>query len=215
MRSLFLDLLFPSLSLDRSPGAWLTPQEQDALRAHPLLFDKRQLLRNGVQSIERLVASASYGSSPLLREAICRFKYRGMTPYVDALSRMMVQTSHFIPAWPAAVLTPVPLHWTRRFRRGFNQAAVLANAIARERDWPMMELLVRTRPTGSQAKRDHRERRAALANAFSFVGGPVPERVILVDDIVTTGATLEACAAALREAGVVRIEAVTLVVAFG
>ena len=214
MRDFLLDLLYPKLSLERRSGSWLTDDERSALRAHPLRFEGAQLLKEGLPGIDRLVAASSYGSAPLLREAVRRFKYRGMSDYAQELGRMVAKASCFLPEWPPPILCPVPLHWTREYLRGFNQAQVLADAVHAVRGWPVASLLVRTRATGSQAKRSRSERRSALGGAFAWTGGEPPPRVVLVDDVVTTGATLDACATILREAGVPRVDAVTLAVAF-
>lgn len=215
MRTFLLDLLFPSVPLGREPGARPALEDrEEALRAHPLRFEGHVLPRRGLPSVDRLVCGASYASSPLVQEAIRRFKYRRMSAYGDELGRMLAETSAFLPSFPSPVLCPVPLHWSRRFLRGFNQARVLADAVALSRGWPVVELLVRVRPTGSQAKRTHVERRTALEGAFAWRGESVPSRVILVDDVVTSGATLDACARALKEAGVARVDAITLAVAF-
>jgi len=106
----------------------------------------------------------------------------------------------------ALVVVPVPLHWTRRFSRGFNPAALLADGLAGALGLPVMRKALRRRRRGRrQVGLGRRERRRALAGVFVAPRrGARPLRgrdVLLVDDVVTTGATLEACAEALRKAG--------------
>jgi ComF family protein len=214
MRSFLLDLLFPSLPLGREPMAGSHDSGGEGLRAHPLCFEGRALIRRGMPSLDRLVCGASYAASPVVQEAIRRFKYRRGMEYGEHLGRMLVATAAFVPTWPPPVLCPVPLHWTRQFTRGFNQAEVLATAVSAARGWPVASLLRRMRPTGAQAKRCSAERRRALDDAFAWCGDRIPLRVVLVDDVVTTGATLDACARVLREVGVARVDAITIAVAF-
>ena len=114
----------------------------------------------------------------------------------------------------AACVVPVPLHPWRRVRRGFNQAADLA----RELDRPVVHALWRARPTGAQAGLTAAARRRNVRRAFvvspllrisvraRFIEGKV---VVLVDDVRTTGATLNACAEVLKRAGAREVRALT------
>jgi ComF family protein len=104
----------------------------------------------------------------------------------------------------------VPLHPRRLRARGFNPAAVLARTVAREAGAPFAAgLLVRLRDTPSQTGLDRRARRANVRGAFALRGADrPPETVWLVDDVVTTGSTLEECARALRRAGARRVVAI-------
>jgi ComF family protein len=96
------------------------------------------------------------------------------------------------------VIVPVPLHWTRRFRRGFNQAELLAHGVARATGVPCVPaLLRRVRRGRRQRGLSRRERRAAFAGIFAASARARGARVLLVDDVVTTGATLQAAAGAL------------------
>ncbi|MDI5987123.1 ComF family protein [Halomonas sp. M4R5S39] len=106
-------------------------------------------------------------------------------------------------AWPAAVV-PVPLHPRRARERGFDQAGWLARRLARRSGRPLIEA-ERRRDTRSQRGLDRRERRANLRGAFR-VEAALPSGVVLVDDVMTTGATLDALAAACRRAGAERVE---------
>lgn len=110
------------------------------------------------------------------------------------------------PPVPDAVVA-VPLGRRRRRARGFNQVTPIAVALAELLGVPLLEPLVRVRETAPQAERGPDERCSNVACAFTC-SAPVPRRVCLVDDVLTTGATLGAAAAALQQAGATRIEAV-------
>src|SRR5947199_10762210 len=108
-------------------------------------------------------------------------------------------------------LVPVPLHPSRRRRRGFNQAAQIATALSRRCGLLVADCLERTGGGGrmSQVGRGREERLDALDGLIRVrPGAPVPMRALLVDDVVTTGSTLVACAGALAQAGVREIGAV-------
>lgn len=112
------------------------------------------------------------------------------------------------------LVVPVPLHRSRRWQRGYNQAEVIAREVARCLHVPMRtDLLVRWRRTETQTALSVEEKAANVAGAFRTRGGCPARHILLVDDVFTTGATLAACIQALRAvcpAGEVRISAATL-----
>jgi predicted amidophosphoribosyltransferase len=112
----------------------------------------------------------------------------------------------FPPAARRPVLVPVPLHPRRLRPRGYNQAALVADALARRVGLEVADCLARTGSAATQVGRGRAERRSGPAGSIES-RGPVPDRALLVDDVATTGATLGACAAALRVAGCVEVAA--------
>ncbi len=110
-----------------------------------------------------------------------------------------------VPAgWGVQAVTAVPLHPVRMRERGFNQAELLGRQVAAGLDVPYLPALSRSRATGNQAKRHAKERLNALDDAFTTAAN-LPETMLLIDDVMTTGSTFLSCASALREAGVRQI----------
>ena len=130
------------------------------------------------------------------KAAIHRLKFSGWRDVGAALAGAMIASD---PP-PADVITWVPLARSRLVERGYDQARALAGAIARELDAPLVRLLRRVAPTAPQARRRGAERRLAMRDAFA-PRRPAPPRILLVDDVLTTGATAAACAESLRGAG--------------
>jgi ComF family protein len=113
----------------------------------------------------------------------------------------------------AELLLPVPLHWTRLFRRRYNQAALLAHAIHAAGGPPVApDWLVRRRRTPSQGRLGPAAREANVRGAFALRAGRAVagRRVVIIDDVLTTGATVEECARVLRRAGAAWIGVLTL-----
>jgi ComF family protein len=106
----------------------------------------------------------------------------------------------------------MPMHWRKRWERGFNQAELLAEPVAKRLGLPLKRNLRRTRHTQAQAGLDEAARRANLRGSFTVVAGEQlsGQHVLLIDDVFTTGATLRAASAALKSAGAARVSALTL-----
>lgn len=105
------------------------------------------------------------------------------------------------------VLVPVPLHWARLRKRGFDQALELAKMIARHKGIPLRaDLLCRARNTAAQSYLDAGQRLNNLKNAFVASRHSMPRHVALVDDVMTTGTTVRECTKVLLKAGVERVD---------
>jgi ComF family protein len=143
------------------------------------------------------------------RALVRALKFRGAVGLVDAMAAQMAAN-----APPGLLegrsLVPVPLHPARRRRRGFNQAEQLAVRLARRAGLALSDCLERSAggARSSQVGRGREERLRAVEGIRLRAGAAVPLRVLLVDDVVTTGSTLAACAAALERAGVREVGAV-------
>lgn len=153
-------------------------------------------------------AAVAYG--PTARTVALGLKYGGRTAYAAAVARLMLR---HMPA-DAALLVPVPLHRWRLWSRGYNQAALIADALARLSGVPGdARLLQRHRATPPLRDHSPRARRLAVRGAFRLAphAGPVirDRALVLVDDVHTSGATTDACVATLRAGGAASVTILT------
>ena len=148
-----------------------------------------------------LAACAAFAYEGPMRRALAALKYTGASRLAPILAELSLPTLDQVArmAGPAA-LVPIPIHRERLATLGYNQAALLAEALARRRRMRVTAALRRDRPTTKQHRLNRVARLQNLRGAFA-AAGRAPPVVILVDDIITTTATLEACASVLREAG--------------
>ncbi|MFH1639271.1 MAG: ComF family protein [Chloroflexota bacterium] len=144
------------------------------------------------------------------RDAVHQLKYNRLRILAPELAQLMTEHLAGYPV-PGNVLVPVPLHPKRLRERGYNQSGLLARELGRRLKLPLNETcLVRQRDTSPQVGATLAERRANVAGAFRCRDFSLQGKgVILVDDVVTTGATLDACAAALKAAAVVSVWGLT------
>jgi len=146
-----------------------------------------------------------------LRKAMHWLKYRGRTALADPLGGLMAEYWAQHPM-QFDVIVPVPLHADRLRKRGYNQAALLARQMARRVGLMEEEqTLVRQRSTSRQVDLNAKQRKQNVRDAFHCSGdGLAGKQILLIDDVCTTGATLEACAIALLAGGARNVQALTL-----
>ena len=156
--------------------------------------------RARLRSLTRLRSAVAYEGP--VADAVHRFKYEGWRRLAEPLGQLLAERL-VMEGLAARWLVAVPLHPDRQRERGFNQAELLAADLRRRLGvFEPFGRLVRTRRTPPQVGRDRLRRFENVRNAFEWHGAPLGgEAVLVVDDVATTGATLDACASALREAG--------------
>jgi competence protein ComFC len=210
-----IDVLFPRACAGCGTGPWpfcgtctgeLVPLEPPWCRrcGRPSHTDVDRCRDCPPAPIESARAAFAYRGPA--REAVRRLKFSGWRGVGDALAAALAA----LGPPPADAVTWVPLASRRRAERGFDQARVLARALARRLDLPAAAFVRRTKATSPQARRTREERLEAMRDAFACIPQkPVPARLLLVDDVLTTGATASACAAALHEGGAREIHLVT------
>ncbi len=157
---------------------------------------------------DRLLAAWRY--EPPLDRVIQALKFGRLFYLGDELARHLAERFHD-QAVECDVVVPVPLHWSRQLVRGYNQAEEIARPLARRLGLPLLRGLRRRRRTPPQTRLNRRGRAANLRDAFRArrQARLCDRTILLVDDVVTTGATLSAAAASLQSAGAYRVVALT------
>jgi ComF family protein len=156
-------------------------------------------------------AAYSFGSyEGTLRDLIRLFKYSRIESLSKPLSRLLLDA--LPPGQHFHLVTPMPMHWYRRWQRGFNQTELLAKPVARELKVPAARVLKRVRVGKRQAGLGATARRNNLHRAFQLGRGARVEgkNILLIDDVLTTGTTLAAASAVLKAAGAKQVCALTV-----
>jgi len=169
------------------PGCWQRPTEIDGIRS-PFRFDE------------------------VIRKAIHELKYRNLKAISPRLAELLADYLKENPL-PGEVLAGVPLHPRRLRERGYNQSSLLARELGKRIDLPVIEnCLIRVKQAQPQVKAvDVEERRRNVADAFVCRDERVKgKQIILIDDVCTSGATLESCAATLKSKGAASVWGLTL-----
>lgn len=154
-------------------------------------------------------ARAVLAYDDLTRPLVLALKHAGRKDGVKLFANWIAQIVPNIDE--IDLIVPVPAHWTRLFERGYNQAAWLAQALGKQsrKTW-RPDVLIRHRKTGSQNGLSLKGRQRNVQGAFKVVRRLDGMSILLVDDVYTTGATLEACAKALKRSGARNVYAVSL-----
>jgi ComF family protein len=177
------------------------------LNRFPLDDDGRcALCRLGLNGFDAVYSYGSYEGS--LRRLIHLFKYGGVQPLAGVFGKFLALALPREESFD--LIIPMPLHWTRRWQRRYNQAALLAREISKRWNVPVKSVARRRRATAPQAGLTHAKRRDNVAGAFSVKQKLDGLHVLLVDDVLTTGASASACARALKRAGADRVTVLAL-----
>jgi ComF family protein len=140
--------------------------------------------------------------SELFQQLMHYFKYQGYTAIADYLAASVIEivenTYDFI--------TAVPLHHTKKRERGFNQSEILAQKIGHLKDIEYADILERMKYTSSQTRLSRSQRKENMTDAFKMVREVKNKSLLIVDDVITTAATLNECARILKDAGAARVD---------
>jgi ComF family protein len=211
----FLDALFPIHCLGcGKEGGWLCADCLGAVRISPLLlcpgcgrFSPAGTTHRACDKSTPLDALVSFYhyADPVLRGLVKEYKYHGAADIENILAGLTAAgvRSHRTFFSEKAVVVPMPLHPSRERERGFNQAAAIGAATARALGVATAQPLSRVRRTAEQARLSAAQRGENCDRAFKSV--PLVGEIILVDDVITSGATMAAAAKALKKAGAQRV----------
>jgi len=198
-----LDLMFPTKAVCMGCGSaagfeteWLCPDCRKSLTRRWI----------GAFPDPKLDGSAAaYQYAGPAGGVVRNFKYRDVTTLTAPMAERMLAALEQIQPVGAEMIVPVPMHPKRQRRRGYNQSELLAKEIAAALEVPCENGLVRIRDTVQQARLEGDERRKNLKDAFRAESCVSGWRVLLVDDVYTTGETARQCAEALRKGGAVSV----------
>jgi ComF family protein len=166
-----------------------------------------RICRTGIGA-DKVLAYGWYENS--LRQLIRAYKYQAIQPLSGPLSSFLIRTLPREAAFDRIV--PVPQHWHRLIHRGFDQVGLLAKNLAAVTGIPVDHALIRKRHTESQAGQSGSIRRRQLQGVFAIKNSPSVSggRILLIDDVITTGSTVLECARVLKRAGAVHVTALAV-----
>lgn len=229
MLNSLLDLIFPKHCIGCNlEGSYICPKCLQLITQKELICPKCR--KSAFGGITHPICRRWYSLDGLwnfgafegvLRKSIQKLKYRWVTEHADILMDQIVQyLAYSSPIFLDQIkkdrgvgwaVVPVPLHWQRQNWRGFNQSALIAKKLAKSFGLPYLELLKRTKNTHTQTTYDAATRRLNIKNAFELNNSQKPApNILLIDDVWTTGSTLQECCFALKKNGVKKVWAITI-----
>ncbi len=166
------------------------------------------MCRHGFTAFDAAYCFGSYDGK--LRDLIHLLKYQRIEPLAKPLSNLLIKALPLDQRFDCIV--PMPIHWFRRISRGFNQAELIATPLAAYMSIPLVKALRRPHYRAPQVGKTNAQRRDNVRGAFAVNKQKeiIGQRVLLVDDVFTTGASASACAAALKLAGAKHVSLLTL-----
>jgi ComF family protein len=210
-KDFLIGLIFPKICLScGANGFSLCPRCQNKIKILKIdtciycgkISPRGKICQNckGKSSLTGVIVAAKY--SGIIKKSIHQLKYDGNTELLQPLGKILIKKFSDSRISGQIIATSVPLHLTRKNTRGFNQSELLGKYMAKEVGVRYEELLKRIKSTESQIKFHRYERIDNLKGAFKAETKNLSgKKIILVDDVCTSGATLEACAKELRRAG--------------
>lgn len=201
-----INFIFPPLCVHcNREGRWLCTNAKQELSEHHPLVDTID-----IPGVDQVILRGSYDCLSL-QGVITKLKYNFWSGVYETLPEVLDPVGRQLRT-DDTVIVPVPLHSRRRRERGFNQSDLIASALAKNTSLTIGHLLQRTRYTTPQATLTEAQRKTNIIDAFAVAPGvaKVPKSGILVDDVVTTGSTIAACASVLRHHGMQNITVVAL-----
>jgi ComF family protein len=166
------------------------------------------ICRRGLRGFDAAYCFGAYEGK--LRQLIHLYKYAGVRTLARPLGDFMAAALPRDERFDA--IAPIPLHWRRQWQRGFNQAQLLAQTLSRRTAIPVIQTLKRSHSTAMQAGLSNTARRLNVSAAFHcrHPEGVAGKKILLIDDVMTTGSTASACAAVLKRAGASRVALLTV-----
>ena len=217
-----LNLFFPPRCVScKREGDFLCKKCVQEFRIKPLQAKSICPSSKDFEYLDGVIYGADYAQNPQIQAAITQFKYKFTRELVGQFGELVSDKMKEMGMLKSrqAALVPVPLHKKRLNYRGFNQADLIARETATRfgGQAEVHSVLFRVKNTSQQAKLNKHERKLNLAEAFEVAGdiGPLTGKVcFLVDDVCTTGATLDNCARALKQSGVSKVYGLVVARAF-